>query len=1593
MSMNQFVFNEIHPFKSDDKKWGYKKDNKIIIEPLYQGAMPFHDDICWVKQIAWGAIDIKKNNIIPFIYKHVNRLCPNRYLVCSFKNRYGIIDNCGNYIIGLKYDVITVVDTNILKLEIGREIEWCNFDGESICDSIKESIIGIGTYGFFTEFMLKSKSYVSHKEGGSFFVDKEYDYWTSNNNYIVFGGNYNESYEQWEILVYSAKGELVYTRKITETISDVIIVRGHLVLLNSSQDNENNVIFIDLKNHSERIIPKIKRISLLDQEYINFISSEEGKGFGLLNSSGDVVIPCDYSGMGESFFNNVVYGSYYDGIYIAATKDGEKCGIIDLSQNTVIPFKYTKIKESGISNIKSCLVLLDGLWGVLDLNNKFILECKYQELNKFYNNHSVAKIDKLYGVINEAGNTLIPFIYDSLKCLCNGYYIAQKDGNYYILDQYGNITLENQYDSIEYFYSKAVVRVKNWNHWGYVNMYGEETIPCLFITREYQSYLDNGMNLPCIVHEQSFQIDIDELKKICSYLQLEDLSSYSIAKMQSFGRTEYDGYEQYDEEDIIIEYQGYYIYSKAKDAEYIGEQKRSMSCVINPDGNIIYTSYRSTLSFISSDAHTIELEVENDYDYLNRERLVIDKSSKTIIENYTRVDDSDLLIVTKGFQHGVANNKKDILIPIEYNKITIIGKFVYAETSSNCILWHVNKGIIKQIFFDKRKDLYYQDYQISSISDNFVRFNKQYNSKYGIDMILKPSGDVLFYQIENINKFGGLYVISLMENVEHEMLIDEDDRYYLYNTSKHKKALFNDKLEPLYPDEFFECIVHCKEGLFIGNNRNNYVVFDIHGQKLFSTNYYDRIHDFHESLAIVERDGKYGVVDASGKEIVPCIHTQISDFKDGKASMEKYGTKIEIYKDGSMQKLLWGKVNDNVFCHIVNNKLLFVDEYDNVIDNYLSNKENDLLLVAYTEGSYQMYDEDIHDNIPGKLFFIDKSGLIKAHKPNNRLLRISSSCILYGADSLSNQYVSRNSLCHIGKECGYSQCHFITIDGLESEYLSSICEQYHFILQEGVYKMVDNNLHVLWEANAHLNIQSTGVDSFKLVCFSNYEEQSNHNDDNDYYQNDKTLIQVWDSETHHTKSAIASCSCYFDSEIVKFSNDGDYMIIPIIRHVGYSVKREELHLVVLDKDVNITIDEDFGYAKIKKIYTDKILLANFYTDIRESWNYYSEESSYDEITVNDGYTLMSLTGERLGEGRDSQYIIIEKAIREHSLYVDPSQYIRNGVLDLENDKEIIPPIYKRCIVKGYDEDVYVIVEDESEKLGLFYGAKKVLECKFKEIDFLTIHAEKKGDYDSPELELKTKYIRYKDDFDYEGIIYNGNIVHDLDNCKISGIDAVYSDYLEEGADFAIITYTDTMDVYHKETFIGTYKTCKVRMGKRDKDGCFLKLIDGNREGLIGENGCYIPLDHHKIRFDEYWGTDFHICVIGDRIYEKDGRTIYLGNNTESLIATYSNYIVCHAFWKNDEHCYRFYDKNKNLLEYKEEEHSLLGKIACIENLSEVVFSYEEKKFVESPYYEEPEEEQEDYYNEYDDTPSIYDNPYYNDNLDIDQQSIEFWNSL
>ena len=89
----------------------------------------------------------------------------------------------------------------------------------------------------------------------------------------------------------------------------------------------------------------------------------------------------------------------------------------------------------------------------------------------------------------------------------------------------------------------------------------------------------------------------------------------------------------------------------------------------------------------------------------------------------------------------------------------------------------------------------------------------------------------------------------------------------------------------------------------------------------------------------------------------------------------------------------------------------------------------------------------------------------------------------------------------------------------------------------------------------------------------------------------------------------------------------------------------------------------------------------------------------------------------------------------------------------------------------------------------------------------------------------------------------------------------------------------------------------------------------------------------------------------------------------------------------------FIDRNGLIIvpcEYdKVESNYTNGKGKLVKNDRIYVFDKEGKQISSH----EQENDEDVYYGGYDDEPSIYDNPYYNDNLDMDQQSIDFWNSL
>lgn len=61
---------------------------------------------------------------------------------------------------------------------------------------------------------------------------------------------------------------------------------------------------------------------------------------------------------------------------------------------------------------------------------------------------------------------------------------------------------------------------------------------------------------------------------------------------------------------------------------------------------------------------------------------------------------------------------------------------------------------------------------------------------------------------------------------------------------------------------------------------------------------YDSACDFHEGLAGVCRDGKWGFIDTSGREVVPCKYDAVNDFHEGLALVKLDGKFGYIDKTG-----------------------------------------------------------------------------------------------------------------------------------------------------------------------------------------------------------------------------------------------------------------------------------------------------------------------------------------------------------------------------------------------------------------------------------------------------------------------------------------------------------------------------------------------------------------------------------------------------------------------------------------------------------------------------------------------------------------------
>jgi hypothetical protein len=134
-------------------------------------------------------------------------------------------------------------------------------------------------------------------------------------------------------------------------------------------------------------------------------------------------------------------------------------------------------------------VCLNKKWGMIDLDGKFIIQSKYEELFRFSNSNSIYsckeytryKLNGMYGIIGRDGTEVTQPIYELLYAPAfRGVEIAKKNGKYGLIDSIGNIIIPfiyNDYKDYTYHGYNAVGFSNDKNQWGFFNIQGKLIVP------------------------------------------------------------------------------------------------------------------------------------------------------------------------------------------------------------------------------------------------------------------------------------------------------------------------------------------------------------------------------------------------------------------------------------------------------------------------------------------------------------------------------------------------------------------------------------------------------------------------------------------------------------------------------------------------------------------------------------------------------------------------------------------------------------------------------------------------------------------------------------------------------------------------------------------------------------------------------------------------------------------------------------------------------------------------------------------------------------------------------------------------------------
>ncbi len=185
---------------------------------------------------------------------------------------------------------------------------------------------------------------------------------------------------------------------------------------------------------------------------------------------------------------------------VLKVKKDNKYGLIDLNGKELLACKYDKIEAiKEISN--SLLIQNEGKVGLCNSEGSIIIDPNYKSIiaiaEDYKNGYIVVDQDNKFGVIDINKSIILqPKYQDILPVYGNGKYVVKQEGSYKIIDKDENVLLADGFDTIEQINGDKLIIQKN-GKFGVINLQKDEIIKAnydeiKYISDDYYIAKQNG---------------------------------------------------------------------------------------------------------------------------------------------------------------------------------------------------------------------------------------------------------------------------------------------------------------------------------------------------------------------------------------------------------------------------------------------------------------------------------------------------------------------------------------------------------------------------------------------------------------------------------------------------------------------------------------------------------------------------------------------------------------------------------------------------------------------------------------------------------------------------------------------------------------------------------------------------------------------------------------------------------------------------------------------------------------------------------------------------------------------------------------------